>query len=54
MQWLLIRNLQLHATVYDIALQPVQTDDLLVAAAVAEVLLRDCPEGIPVTTVWMR
>ena len=45
---LLIRNLELHTAVDDIAFQPVQTDDLLVAAAVAEILLCDCPEGISV------
>lgn len=43
---LLIRDLELHAAVNDIALQPVQTDDFLVAAAVAEILLSDCPEGV--------
>ena len=47
MQRLLIRNLQLHAAVDDIALQPVQTDDFLISAAVAEILLSDSPEGIP-------
>ena len=46
MQRLLIRNLQLHAAVDDIALQPVQTDDFLISAAVAEILLGDCPEGV--------
>ena len=30
----------------DIAFQSVQTDDFLVAAAVAEILLGDCPEGV--------
>lgn len=30
----------------DIAFQPVQTDDLLIAAAVAEILLGDRPEGV--------
>ena len=54
MQRLLIRNLQLHAAVDDIALQPVQTDDFLISAAVAEILLSDSPEGIPMHTVWMR
>ena len=48
MQRLLIRDFQLHAAVDDIAFQSVQTDDLLVAAAVAEILLCDCPEGISV------
>ena len=40
---LLIRDFQLHAAVEDIARQSVQADDFLVAAAAAEVLLRDCP-----------
>lgn len=44
---LLIRDFQIHAAVEDIAFQSVQTDDFLVAAAVAEILLSDCPEGIP-------
>ena len=43
---LLIRDLQLHTAVDDIAFQSVQTDNLLVAAAVAEILLGDCPEGV--------
>lgn len=43
---LLIGNLQLHAAVDDIAFQPIQADDLLIAAAAAEILLGDCPEGI--------
>ena len=38
---LLIRDLELHTAVDDIALQPVQTDDFLVAAAVVEILLSD-------------
>ena len=46
MQRLFIRDFQLHAAVDDIAFQSVQTDDLLVAAAVAEVLLGDSPEGV--------
>ena len=45
---LLIRNLQLHAAVDDIAFQPIQADDLLIAATVAEILLGNCPEGISV------
>ena len=48
MQRLFIRDLELHTAVDDIAFQSVQTDDLLVAAAVAEILLGDCPEGISV------
>ena len=47
MQRLLIRDFQLHAAVEDIAFQSVQADDFLVAAAVAEILLGDSPEGIP-------
>ena len=47
MQRLLIRDFQLHAAVNDIAFQPVQADDFLVVATVAEVLLGDSPEGIP-------
>ena len=43
---LLIRDLQLHAAVDDIAFQPIQADDFLIAAAVAEILLGDCPEGV--------
>ena len=43
---LLIRDLQLHAAVDDIAFQTVQVDDFLIAAAVAEILLGDCPEGV--------
>ena len=43
---LLIRDLQLHAAVDDIAFQTVQVDDFLIAAAVAEILLSDCPEGV--------
>ena len=46
MQRLFIRDFQLYAAVDDIAFQSVQTDDLLVAAAVAEVLLGDSPEGV--------
>jgi len=46
MQRLLIRDFQLHAAVDDIAFQSVQADDLLIAAAVAEILLGDCPEGV--------
>ena len=46
MQRLFIRDLQLHTAVDDIAFQSVQTDNLLVAAAVAEILLSDCPEGV--------
>lgn len=41
---LLIGDLQFHTAVDDIALQPVQADDLLVAATVTEILLGDCPE----------
>ena len=47
MQRLLIWDFQLHAAVNDIAFQPVQADDFLVVAAVAEVLLGDSPEGVP-------
>ena len=43
---LLIRDFEFHAVVDDIAFQSVQTDDFLVAAAVAERLLGDCPEGV--------
>ena len=43
---LLIRDLQLHTAVDDIAFQPVQADDLLIAAAVAEILLSNRPEGV--------
>ena len=43
---LLIRDLELHTAVDDIAFQSVQADDLLIAAAVAEILLGDCPEGV--------
>ena len=46
MQRLLIRDFQLHAAVEDIAFQSVQTDDLLVAAAVAEIFLGNRPEGV--------
>ena len=46
MQRLFVRDLQFHATVDDITFQPVQTDNLLIAAAVAEILLGDCPEGV--------
>ena len=46
MQRLFIRDLELHTAVDDIAFQSVQTDNLLVAAAVAEILLGDCPEGV--------
>ena len=48
MQRLFIRDLEFHTAVDDIAFQSVQTGDLLVAAAVAEILLCDCPEGISV------
>jgi len=48
MGFISVRDFQLHTAVDDIAFQPVQTDDLLVAAAVAEILLCDCPEGISV------
>ena len=47
MGFISVRDFQLHAAVEDIAFQFVQTDNLLVAAAVAEVLLGDCPEGVP-------
>ena len=47
MQRLLIRDFQLHAAVEDIAFQTVERNDFLVAAAVAEVLLGDSPERIP-------
>ena len=43
---LLIRDLELHTAVDDIAFQPIQADDFLIAAAVAEILLGDCPEGV--------
>lgn len=46
MQRLFIRDLELHTAVDDIAFQSVQTDDLLVAAAVAEILLGNRPEGV--------
>ena len=46
MQRLFIRDLQLHTAVDDIAFQPIQADDFLIAAAVAEILLGDCPEGV--------
>ena len=46
MQRLFIRDLQLHAAVDDIAFQPIQADNFLIAAAVAEILLGDCPEGV--------
>ena len=48
MGFISVRDLELHAAVDDIALQPVQTDDLLVAVTVTEILLCDCPEGISV------
>ena len=48
MQRLFIRDLELHTAVEDIAFQPIQADDFLIAAAVAEILLGDCPEGISV------
>lgn len=47
-KWLFIRDFQLHTAVDDIAFQSVQTDDLLVAVTVTEILLCDCPEGISV------
>lgn len=43
---LLIRDFELYAAVDDIAFQPIQADDLLIAAAAAEILLCDCPEGV--------
>ena len=43
---LLIRDFEFHTAVDDIAFQPVQTDDFLIAVAVAEILLGDCPEGV--------
>ena len=43
---LLIRDLQLHAAVDDIAFQTVQDDDFLIAATGTEILLGDCPEGV--------
>ena len=46
MGFISVRNLQLHTAVDDIAFQPVQADDLLVAAAVAEILLGNRPEGV--------
>ena len=46
MQRLFIRDLELHTAVDDIAFQSVQADDLLIAAAVAEILLCNRPEGI--------
>ena len=50
---LLIRDLQLHTAVNDIAFQPIQADDFLIAAAVAEILLGDCPEGVTmVIALW--
>lgn len=41
-----VRDLQFHSAVDDIRGQTVQLDDLGVAGAVAEKLLRDCPERI--------
>ena len=46
MQRLLIRDLQLHTAVDDIAFQPIQADDFLIAATVAEILLGNRPEGV--------
>lgn len=40
---LLIRDLQLHTAVNDIAFKSVQTDNLLAAVTVTEILLCDCP-----------
>ena len=48
MGFISVRDFQLHAAVDDIAFQPIQADDFLIAAAVAEILLCDCPEGISV------
>ncbi len=45
---LFIRNFEFHTAVDDIAFKSVQGDDLLVAVAVTEILLCDCPEGISV------
>ena len=49
MQWLLVRDFQLHAAVEDIALQSVQADDFLVAAAVAEAAANEGIAGNPLT-----
>ena len=46
MQRLLIRDLQLHTAVDDIAFQPIQADDFLIAATVAEIFLGNRPEGV--------
>ena len=46
MQRLFIRDLQLHAAVDDIAFQPVQAGNLLIATAVSEILLSNRPEGV--------
>lgn len=46
MGFISVRDFQLHAAVDDIAFQPIQADDFLIAAAVAEILLGDCPEGV--------
>ena len=43
---LLIRDFELYAAVDDIALQSIQADNLLIAAAVAEILLGNRPEGV--------
>ena len=51
MQRLFIRDLELHTAVDDIAFQSVQTDDLLVAAAVAEILLAIAQRVSPCVTV---
>lgn len=44
----LVGDFQLHTAVDDIVFKSVQADDLLIAAAVAEILLCYCPEGISV------
>ena len=46
MGFISVRDIQLHAAVDDIAFQPIQADDFLIAAAVAKILLSDCPEGV--------
>ena len=46
MGFISVRDFQLHAAVDDIAFQSVQADNLLIAAAVAEILLGNRPEGV--------
>lgn len=41
MGFISVRDFQLHTAVDDIAFQPIQADDFLIAAAVAEILLSD-------------